>query len=726
MSAIPEFCPTNVSIRPRRLSQTGAAVVGLAILRSAIWISVVLSVLGLTHPALAQGPVDPCAAPANAIVAENCQAGDPDWRPGRYSTDIQGYASAVSVAPGDSLTFFVDTEAPVFTLTIYRAGYYSGAGARKMSVQTDLPGGAQPKCPEDLATGLVSCANWRPSYTLTIPADWTTGVYMARFEAEPDAYNFTTFVVRDDAGAQDLVVQIPVTTYQAYNNYGGKSVYDSSSGTCTVSESGSPRAVAVTFDRPYANTFDDPNNFLRNDHLWVQWLESQGYSVNYVTNIDVHRWGQPGAVNGLLGHRAFLSIGHDEYWTQEMWNAIVSARDAGVHLGFFSANTAYWRIRLAASANNVAERVLVTYKTVEDGKPDPTGIPTSTWRDPAQYGLPENQLIGSYYTGDNDSLFFPIRVTSEMAQDRIYRYTGLQSLPPGTSATLGSELVGWEWDSVVASPLSPPGLEILAESPVVGALLTDAGNYKRNQLGEAFAHVTRYVAPSGAIVFSGGTIQWGWGLEGREPNPVIRQVTANVLADMGARPTTSDASLILDTDRDIAVPAFAPAPPQAALVISNVTIEPSVDGAIIAWQTNEPSRGQVYVGETSDHVRAPYPAQAESATAHRFAMTGLTPGAKYYVQTVALGADSAIAISEVTSFEVLAPSPPRAIARWGSEQLTVAKCATRAIWLPILAVVHDHPLWTGAGLVGSAAGLLLALSAALRRRIAHRARPVRL
>lgn len=723
MSANPEILPLHASIGPRHSSQTGAAVVGLATLRPAAWISVAVGMLWLTLPALAQGPVDPCAAPANAIVAENCQVGDPDWRPGKYSTDIQGYASAVSVAPGDSLTFFVDTEAPVFNLTIYRAGYYSGAGARKMSEQTDLPGGAQPKCPEDLATGLVSCANWRPSFTLTIPADWTTGVYMARFEAEPDAYNFTTFVVRDDAGAQDLVVQIPVTTYQAYNNYGGKSVYDSSSGACTVSESGSPRAVAVTFDRPYANTFDDPNNFLRNDHLWVQWLESQGYSVDYVTNIDVHRWGQPGAVNGLLGHRAFLSIGHDEYWTQEMWNAIVAARDSGVHLGFFSANTAYWRIRLAASTNNVAERVLVTYKTIEAGKPDPSGTPTSTWRDPAQYGLPENQLIGSYYTGDNDSLFFPIRVTSEMAQDRIYRYTGLQSLPPGTSATLGSELVGWEWDSVVASPLSPAGLEILAESPVAGALLTDAGNYKHNQLGEAFAHVTRYVAPSGAIVFSGGTIQWGWGLEGREPNPVIRQVTANVLADMGAQPATSDASLILDTDREIAVPAFAPAPQQPALVISNVTVEPTVDGAIITWQTNEPARGQVYIGETSDHVRVPYSAEAERATSHRSELFGLTPGAEYFVQTVALGADSAISISEVVGFKTLDPSPQRAVADWGRSQWTNVKCATRPVILPVMAVIHDHPILTGAGLVGGSALLLIGLGGVLRIWLRRRQHP---
>ncbi len=713
MNANPEPALINGSSGPRRLL-LGVAVVDFAALQLLVLFVALFGLLRLTLSAQAQEPVDSCASPANAIVAENCRPGDPDWRPSGYSTAIEGYASAASVAHGDTLTFFVDTEATVFDLTIYRAGHYGGAGARQMIRQTHIPGGTQPKCPEDPATGLISCSNWRPSYTMTIPPDWTTGVYMARFETEAAAYNFTTFVVRNDSGTEDLLVQIPVTTYQAYNNYGGKSVYDSSSGACVVSESGSPRAVAVTFDRPYANTFDDPNNFLRNDHLWVQWLESQGYSVSYVTNIDVHRWGTPGAINGLLKHRAFLSIGHDEYWSQEMWNAVMAARDAGVHLGFFSANTAYWRIRLEPSSADVGERILVTYKTVEAGKPDPSGTPTSTWRDAAQYGLPENQLIGSYYTGDNDSLFFPIRVTSEMAQDRIYRYTGLRSLPPGTSATLGNELIGWEWGSVVASPLNPVGLEILAESPVAGPLLTDAGNYINNQVGAAFSHVTRYTAPSGALVFSAGTIQWGWGLEGREPNPVIRQVTANVLADMGAQPATADASLVLDTRDRAAIPAVSPAPMAVTPTIADLKIEATVDGAIVTWRTSAPARGQVVIGGTPEHVRMPTTAETEPTTSHRVVLTGLSPETEYFIQTISLAADSAIAISEVARFRTQAASLQQTLANWGREQLTTAKCATRSIWLPIRAGLHDHPVLASASLIGSSVAILLSVAQVLR------------
>ncbi|MBL8096150.1 MAG: fibronectin type III domain-containing protein [Anaerolineales bacterium] len=673
--------------------------------------------IGLSRPeiATAQGPLDPCAAPANPIVAENCRPGTVGWRPNGYSEAIQGYASTTSVAAGDPLTFFVDTEAPVFTLRVYRAGYYGGLGAREVAAFVDTPGGAQPTCPEDFTTGQVSCESWRPSVSLTVPVEWPGGVYMARFEVG-DAFNFTTFVVRDDARVAEVAVQIPVTTYQAYNNYGGKSTYDSTSGDCTVPESGNPRAVAVSFDRPYANTFDDPNNFLRNDYLWVHWLERQGYDVAYITNLDVHGWGKPGATNGLLKQRGFLSIGHDEYWSQEMWNAIVSARDHGVHLGFFSANTAYWRVRFEPSQSGVPDRVLVTYKTIEGGRPDPSGLPTSTWRDPAHYGLPENQLLGGYYTGDNDSLHFPLRVTAEMARDRVYRNTGLQSLPAGTFASIGQELVGWEWSSVVASPLNPLGLTILAESPVAGSLLTDAGDERHTQLGEAIAHASRYTAPSGALVFNAGTIQWGWGLEGREPNTVIRQVTYNVLADMGLQPATPDAALILDGQSGAQIMPIAAAPAPIRPSIRNLTVVPSETGAVITWETDPPTRGQIYLGPTSDHVHDPHLPSPDVTATHRFELSDLAPDTDYYVQAIGLGPDNAIAISEVTEFRTQSPGLGGQILGWGQAQWVSAKCIARPVVLPARAWARDNPLLASSSLVGIAAVALSAGWLLVRRR----------
>lgn len=695
------------------------------------WIACVAmgaSLLGAVRSAHAQDAGLNCQSPSDPIVAENCLPGSPHWRPAVFSNAILGYASATSVAAGDELTFYVDTESPTFDLAIFRLGYYAGAGARQVASQPDVKGGSQPYCHEDATTGLISCENWRPSFKITVPADWPAGVYFARFTTG-SASNGTIFVIRDDSPA-DLIVQIPVTTYQAVNAYGGKSTDDPTSGVCTVPASGKARAVAVSFDRPYDESLSGPDGFLQNDMLWVQWLESQGYRVSYATSLDVHDWGKEGVENRLLAYKAFLSIGDDAYWSQEMWNAVTQARDAGVHLGFFSGSTARWRIRLDPSATGVDDRVLVSYKTIETGRTDPSGIPTSAWRDPGQMGLPENQLVGSYYTGRNAGLSFPLRVSGDMARDRIYRHTGLQTLPAGSVAAVGTQIVGPEWNSVTDSRLNPLGLAILAESPVAGALLTDAGDDDSARLGPAFAHMTRYVAPSGALVFAAGTAQWGWGLAGHEPNPLLRQITYNILADMGVAPLTPAATLIVDgsnvPDPPLPVSYVPTEPPQ----IQHVAIEPGLLSAIIRWQTATPTRGQVFYGDTSETIRIAAPAEAEATTQHRVVVEHLTPGTDYFAQALSIADDGGVSFSSVLGFETQASPPERVMADWGAAQWTSLGCLAAPLTDPAAAALHDHPILSALVLIVVSLVALIAAAALFRARRAQlrrhtRQRPVR-
>ncbi len=686
-------------------------------------VAVGASMLGAVPGVHAQDASLYCQTPSDPIVAENCLPGSPHWRPAVFSNAILGYASATSVANGDDLTFYVDTESATFDVAIFRLGYYAGAGARQVANQPDVKGGSQPYCSEDSTTGLISCDNWRPSLNITVPADWPAGVYFARFTTG-SASNGTVFVIRDDSPA-DLLVQIPVTTYQAVNAYGGKSTLDSTSGVCSVPASGKSRAVAVSFDRPYDESFAGPDGFLQNDVLWVQWLESQGYRVSYATSLDVHEWGKAGAKNSLLAYKAFLSIGDDAYWSQEMWNAVTQARDAGVHLGFFSGSTARWRIRLDPSAAGVDDRVLVSYKTIETGRLDPSGIPTSAWRDPSQMGLPENQLVGSYYTGSNAGLSFPLRVSGDMARDRIYRHTGLQALPAGSVAAVGAQIVGPEWNSVTDSRLNPFDLAILAESPVAGALLTDAGDDASARLGPAFAHMTRYVAPSGALVFAAGTAQWGWGLEGHEPNPLLRQITYNILADMGVAPLTPAATLIVDGSNvpDPPLPvSFVPTePPQ----IQHVAIEAGLLSAVVRWQTATPTRGQVFFGETSDRIRIAAPAEAEAVTQHRVVIEHLTPGTDYFAQALSIADDGGVSFSSVLGFETQMSTPERVVADWGATQWTSLGCVAAPITHPTAAALHDHPVLSALVMIGASIVALIVAAALFRARQAQLRRPLR-
>ena len=98
--------------------------------------------------------------------------------------------------------------------------------------------------------------------------------------------------------------------------------------------------------------------YSRRRYPFIRFLEASGYDVTYISGLDVERNG-----SRLLSHRAFVAVGHDEYWSQHQRDAITAARDAGVHLAFFTGNAAYWRVRWEASpVDGVAHRTMVIYK----------------------------------------------------------------------------------------------------------------------------------------------------------------------------------------------------------------------------------------------------------------------------------------------------------------------------------------------------------------------------
>jgi hypothetical protein len=182
--------------------------------------------------------------------------------------------------------------------------------------------------------------------------DWVSGVYVAKLTAGSGKQSYIIFVVRDDARSSPYLVQSSVTTYQAYNEWGGTSTYFG-----TASNSSTILALCasrVSFDRPYmtgshpgaaygngAGEFFTwgkvPGSATQEPATWeynmVRWLESEGYDVTYCTDIDVNR--DP---NLLLSHNAFLSVGHDEYWSGTARTNVERARDLGVHLAFFAGN----------------------------------------------------------------------------------------------------------------------------------------------------------------------------------------------------------------------------------------------------------------------------------------------------------------------------------------------------------------------------------------------------
>lgn len=510
---------------------------------------------------------------------------------------IRGYASAVSINKGDKITFNItvnpynwkpNTNPVPYTIDVYRIGWYGGLGGRLMKHLGPFAGKQQPGgtslggattdpcgvttvgATDYQTTGLIGC-QWsgdglgNGSYTLDTSLypdgsnsiDWTSGIYLALLTTnqvqypsgcgptgsdpcDPDHQSYIIFVIREDSRASQIIYQQPVSTYEAYNNYPsdgtyGKSLYDSGSfgPTPTVLSAAEPtatRAVKVSFDRPYTYTdHTGAGDFLHWELYFVRWMERSGYDVTYTTDVDSHVDGTK-----LLQHRAALVVGHPEYWSAEMRQAFESARNSGVSLGFFAANSVYSQIRFEPSGiPNVQPRVIVSYKNANvDPDNDPTSpsynpsLTTIPFRNPP-VNNPEQSLLGSMYADYFDAQLPAYPYVVQNSTNWVYAGTGVSngSSIPG--------ITGYELDQYFSdfpSPTADPNtFVLLSNSPFTGAN------------GQNYANSSIHESPSGAWVFNAGTIDWSWGLDGYVPPPgidtrgtpvpsaAVQQITANIL-----------------------------------------------------------------------------------------------------------------------------------------------------------------------------------------------------
>src|SRR5579859_7423444 len=499
-------------------------------------------------PASARADSSPCGAGVNAVTCENRNAGTPetDWDvSGAGDPSIQGYATDISVDVGQSISFKIDTDASTYKIDIYRLGYYQGNGARKItsiSPSASLPQ-HQPTCINDPTTGLTDCGNWAVSATWNVPATAVSGVYFARLSRTyPDGSEGASqipFVVRSDLSTSDVFFQTSDETWEAYNTYGGADFYPGGTGPAQG------RAYKLSYNRPFGTRGDNAGrDFLfSNEYPMIRFLERNGYDVSYTTGLDSDRRGSL-----IKNHKLFVSTGHDEYWSGGQRANVEAARDAGVNLAFFSGNEVYWKTRWEPSTDgsNTANRTLVTYKeTWANAKIDPSPEWTGTYRDPrftppSDGGRPENGLTGTLYMSNTDDL--NIQVPANEGRYRLWRnsYVASQALL-GNSTTLAPHTIGYESDEDLDNGARPPGLIDL--STTVGPTpqyLRDFGNTVTP--GTTTHHLTLYRAPSGALVFGAGTVQWAWGLDsdhdGTESpaDPSMQQATVNLFADMHVQP----------------------------------------------------------------------------------------------------------------------------------------------------------------------------------------------
>jgi hypothetical protein len=521
------------------------ALVGFACIMVIVAVAMLLNGSLLDYPTTATNTLQMIQfAPNSAIAQENRLPGTTHWQldVGANMTFIQGYAGTVSALAGQQVPLYISSQQPIaFQLDVYRIGWYGGAGGRLMQTVKNLQSPAQGTWNDhDGLVGCIPCTfdnttrlhqlNWKSVYTLTVGNDWLTGVYLLKMTATNHAENFIVLVIRDDTTPTAVLANVPVNTYQAYNLWGGNSLYGEDDLQGNLIDNG--RAYIVTFNRPYDRS-GGASDFLSWDIHTVRWLEREDVDVSYTTDVDLTA--HPDA---LLYHRVFVDMGHDEYWAKSMRDGVIAARDRGVSMAFLGANDAFWQVRYGPDANGNADRLLISYK-VSSTFTNPVDAPqndpyypahmnevTAAWRDPILH-QPESEILGLSYHSIFAHNYYP---QWEM-------YTGkLDSLAAGTGLTPGMRLpgglLGYEYDGPPATSDHPAHLELLSVTTVV--------NRYHNQDHAATAY---YRATSGALVFDAGSIWWCWGLDesvevGAWQPPVlhgsrpISRLTQNIIFDM--------------------------------------------------------------------------------------------------------------------------------------------------------------------------------------------------
>jgi hypothetical protein len=446
------------------------------------------------------------------IKAENAKPGSTDWHltDAAEEGEIEGYASSTSVNRGESISIYVSTDDPTYMLQVFRMGWYGGKGAREMMPPVVRTGITQPIPTPDPQTHLVEC-HWQNPYILQIqtssdPTQWASGIYLVKLTGLASGkQSFVIFVVRDDARSSDLLFQLGLNTDEAYNAWGGWSLYTQ------------PRAYKVSFDRPYKPGYGQ-GYFLEWPYNMVRFLEREGYDVTYSTDVDTDLRGEL-----LLQHKAFLSVGHDEYWSWRMRDNVEHARNRGVSLGFFGADTSNWQIRFEPSAaTGVPDRTIVCYK---DASLDPVEkdsnlrhLTTTLFRDPP-VARAEDEMAGVSYEGWLRGPSQDMVVTD--ASSWIFRNTGAVN---GTHLT---GLLGYELDRM--HKYYPAGTRSVAHSPWIA--FDGAAHY---------ADMTYYTTIAGSTVVSTGSMDWNLGLDDFDwdhpklTSSVAQQATRNILKKFGA------------------------------------------------------------------------------------------------------------------------------------------------------------------------------------------------
>ena len=440
------------------------------------------------------------------IALENGQPGDQNWRSiarPTSRTEVAAFVDRVSVFPQDTISVYGISEDSSITASVFRIGWYAGARARRILDLGEVRAPTSTTCTGSLPTRCT----WSKVLSFVLPDTRTPGVYVVKYTNHRGAGGFVPFVVRP-LWRSHLLVLLSFNTYQAYNSWGGTSLYRLRDSTT--------QSFAVTFWRPYTDHVVY-SHFMNLDVPLISFLEKWGYPAEYAADVDFHDEPDLGA-----GSRAVIFSGHGEYWSSAMRDHADMLKASGVGLAFFGANDGYWQVRYADSGTRNAMRTMICYKNYQDPLIIDPRMATVLFRD-RHVGRPENGLIGIMHpptAGVRQFVPLIARATSEP----VFAGTGLAS---GDSTTA---IGGWEGDRILDNGATPSDLVVLFEAPFVN----------RDGTPDVM-QTTIYRGGGGGLVFAAGTVAWNTALDPQnvagKADERLQRLTRNLLAVLLGQPS---------------------------------------------------------------------------------------------------------------------------------------------------------------------------------------------
>jgi hypothetical protein len=448
---------------------------------------------------------------------------------------IEAYTDQLSYQAGDTVSLHVSTSAPRFGIEVARVG------ARRQAVlsRDGIVGAAHP-VPADASTH--GC-RWPAGIVFPVSETWPSGYYQIILRAEGDAAHRAQgeafFVVRAARPGRDakILLQLCTNTYNAYNNWGGSSLYGGPNGP----------ARRVSFDRPYIG-FRPDDRFARVYSGWrnweepfVAWAEAAGYTLDFAVNSDLEL--RPELLNA---YRLVLSVGHDEYWSAPMRDHLEAHVRAGGNVAFFSGNTCFWQVRSEDHG-----RALVSWKMDFDRDPvyasSDHRFLSGMWSN-RLVKRPENALTGVSFTYGGYHRFFEIGgdgcYTIHRPEHWLFAGTGLKR---GDRLGARDKIIGYECDGCLSvlengvpvpthadgTPATfeilgsaPAGLSVTGDNSLLWASEAIYGKGTAKRIPQPGSAVLGTYTNGGTVVTTGCT-EWVRGLQGRDP--AVERITRNVL-----------------------------------------------------------------------------------------------------------------------------------------------------------------------------------------------------